>query len=460
MDVFKFSPLDFLFTCLGLIFLLLDIGLDILAAVNFYQEKKYVSLGVLLLLLVASSVLVQAFSWLWYSYEDYKRRTKVEKCLSPGQLKLLHVFQLGIYFRHASVVETSVQSFFQNVGDYGSFAVYLSHDLSMLRLIETFSESAPQVALMLTIILQQGKLEQIAVLKALGSASAIAFSVTMYHRSLRRFLPDKERQPVISSVVYFFWNLILIASRITALALFASVLPCFVFSHFFCAWLVLFFCAWRSKTDFMDSPGGEWLYRGTVATIWYFNWFNVVEGTTRNRTLLYHGYILADISFLCSLWCWKIAYVEISPLYASITAVSVVAVYILGLLVKIIYYKLYHPNLGRQELKGDGERLETGQGPMTDTEDVVDSGLLPPERESQDTDTDVTFKMCSGPSEPSPEIKVVREDAHITDGNGAQSERASKHPVRSEGLTRPDSSAHSTEHCNKRMRKLAANFYS
>lgn len=43
-------------------------------------------------------------------------------------------------------------------GNDGDYAVYLSHDLGMLRLIETFSESAPQLVLMLTIMLQSDDL--------------------------------------------------------------------------------------------------------------------------------------------------------------------------------------------------------------------------------------------------------------------------------------------------------------
>lgn len=39
--------------------------------------------------------------------------------------------------------------------------VSLTHDLSMLRIIETFSESAPQLMLMLTIILQTGHLDPV-----------------------------------------------------------------------------------------------------------------------------------------------------------------------------------------------------------------------------------------------------------------------------------------------------------
>ncbi|XP_076611070.1 XK-related protein 8-like [Chaetodon auriga] len=427
MGVFKYSPVDFLFTCVGLVFLLLDIGLDMWAAVTFYQEKAYVKLSILLLFLLGSSVLVQAFSWLWYSYEGFKRETKVEKWLSRGQLLVLHVLQLGIYIRHAGVVEVSLRSFFSEQPDPEDISVFLSHDLSMLRLIETFSESSPQLVLMVTIILQRGQLDPVTVLKAVGSASAIAFSVTMYHRALRSFLPDKKQQPLTSSVVYFLWNLLLISSRLAALALFASVLPCFIFTHFFCSWVVLLFFVWRSQTALMDSLGGEWLYRATVGLIWYFDWFNVVEGQTRNRTLLYHGYILADISLLCGLWCWQMSteppYFEISHLSAVIVAISVVAVYILGLLFKVIYYKCFHPNLSKEELKGDtDERPLAGEEPTTSTD------------HKDDTDEEDPY---SGP-----QLRSGGPGGDVVD----------------RGWLSPP--APHAERCNKRMRKLAENFYS
>ncbi|KAM6904337.1 XK-related protein 8-like isoform 2-T2 [Lycodopsis pacificus] len=427
MGVFKFSPEDLLFTCLGLVLLLLDIVLDMVAVCNFYREEDYASLCILLLLLVGSSVLVQAFSWLWFSYEDEnedQRQTKVEKCLNPFMLKFLHVLQLGMYFRHAGVMELTFFRSLSDIRDPESVTVYLNHDLSMLRLIETFSESAPQLVLMLTIMLQSGELGPVTVLKACGSASAIAFSVTMYHRSLRSFLPDKEKQRMMSSAVYFLWNLLLISSRLAALALFASVLPCFVFAHIFCSWTVLFFFVWWSETDFMDSPCGEWLYRATVGLIWYFDWFNVAEGRTRHRTLLYHGYMLVDISLLCSLWCWKMSpdppYLEIPPVYAVITAVSVVVVYILGLLIKMLYYRCYHPNLAKEELKGD---TTVGQGPTmfkTFSVDQPDSSISSAANEVLEEIHHTGVSDRSGPGAPAPDIK----------------------------------------RCNKRMRKLAENFYS
>lgn len=99
MGWFKYSGWDFVLTCLGLAFLLYDIVSDVLAVRGFYEEKAYLCLGIMVVLLLGSSVLVQAFSWLWYSYEGYKRETRVEKIPSVTALKLLHVLQLGIYIR-------------------------------------------------------------------------------------------------------------------------------------------------------------------------------------------------------------------------------------------------------------------------------------------------------------------------------------------------------------------------
>lgn len=254
------------------------------------------------------------------------------------------------------------------------------------------------------------------VLKAVGSASAVAFSVTTYHRSLRSFLPDKEKQTLSSSVFYFLWNLLLLSSRLTSLALFSSVLPCFIVPHFLCSWLLLLFFVWRVGTDFMESARGEWLYRGTVALILYFNWFNVGPGRTRTRTVLYHGFMVADVLLLCSLWSWRNSwedlYFEIPLLNCVVTTVTVVSVYIVGLVLKLIYYRCFHPNLSKADLEGGGTAVVQSAATSGDQVDFCGVG--------EEGEGVVSFRMGLVPPPPLPPP-----------------------PVRD----------------NKRMRKLAENFY-
>ncbi|KAJ8366470.1 hypothetical protein AAFF_G00353600 [Aldrovandia affinis] len=163
----------------------------------------------------------------------------------------------------------------------------------------------------------------------------------MYHRSLRSFLVDKTQQSYASSALYFLWNLLLIAPRVAALALLGSALPCLVPAHFLCLWLPLFLWAWLQRTDFMDSVGGEWLYRGAVALVWYFSWFSVAEGRSRGRSLIYHAFMAADGALLLAVW-WTLRDDEPAVFLAAIPLS-----YILGLLLKALYYRHAHPSLAR-----------------------------------------------------------------------------------------------------------------
>lgn len=177
--------------------------------------------------------------------------------------------------------------------------------------------------------------------------------VVDYHRSLRSFLPDKAKQAWGSSLIYFLWNLLLIAPRVAALALFASVLPCYIAAHFLLLWLVFVLWAWRQRTDFMDSQGGEWLYRATVGLIWYFSWFNVAEGRTRGRSFIYHSLITTDmVILLVTWWCYRSP--EETETYALALLITLTFTYLLGLLFKTVYYCCFHPKLWRPPVRDPG----------------------------------------------------------------------------------------------------------
>ncbi len=95
-----FHLLKYLFTLVGLLLFLLDIALDIWTVVSFYQDGAYVYMAVMIFLLLGSSVLLQVFSWLWYSDSLDKIETKVEKFADRHLLiKPFHFLQLGVHLR-------------------------------------------------------------------------------------------------------------------------------------------------------------------------------------------------------------------------------------------------------------------------------------------------------------------------------------------------------------------------
>ena len=195
---------------------------------------------------------------------------------------------------------------------------------------------------------------------------------------MRSFHKDKAEMPWTSSLVYFLWNFLLIAPRVAAIALFASTLPLGMIAvHFICLWLTLFLWAWRQKTDFMDSLAGEWLYRATVALIWYFSWINVSQGGSRRRSIIYHSMIAVDIMLLLGLWwCWHSDQdPSIFGMPALAVFISVGGSYTVGIILMIAYYKILHPNKTATEESGDDERAPACLGEELVGEDTVDTRL-------------------------------------------------------------------------------------
>ncbi|TRY93058.1 hypothetical protein DNTS_023833 [Danionella cerebrum] len=347
---FKPSAWEYAFTCLGLLFFLLDIAMDVWTVVSLYQEEAYVYMGLMIFILLGSSVLLQVFSWIWYSESLDALETEVEnKVINHNLMKPFHILQLGIHLRYAGIIEVSTRDFLyqQNVVEESA---YLSNDLQMLRLFEAFSESAPQLTLMMCLTLQRGELELFTGFKLFSSAASIASVMSMYHHSMRVFL---DKNPCTGTAVFFLWNLMLIIARVSALALFCSVFSCYITVHFLLWWMVLIFVAWRQKTNFMDSRGWECLYRASVGLIWYFSWFNISAGRKGFKSAIYHSIMGLDTAMLLGFWCWKV--IEFGGCWRSLNPSIVIPVvlglYICGILLQIVYYKLFHP-------QGDPQKIE------------------------------------------------------------------------------------------------------
>ncbi|XP_017337314.1 XK-related protein 8 [Ictalurus punctatus] len=354
---------DVLLSVLSLLLFLVDVVLDLWAVVSLYQEQKYLSMGLLISLLLGSSLLLQIFSWLWYSDSSKNQETKVERFVSRhGLLAPVHICQLGVFLRFAAVMEISSRSFKQSDLRRTGIAVYLNHDLSMLRMFEAFSESAPQLVLMTALIMEMPELHVFTVVKIVGSLSSLSFTMLSYHRNMRAFVPEKQKMGWSSSVIYFLWNLFLIGPRVVCVCLFASVLPCHIAAHFLSLWTLLVLWAWWQKTDFMDTNAGEWLYRATVALIWYFSWFNVVEGSTKLRGIIYHMVIGVDTMLLLGLWWWRrsveSARLDPLPINPYLLIAMLIIIYIIGVLLKLVYYRKFHPKQPDLQLDEKDEKPE------------------------------------------------------------------------------------------------------
>ncbi|KAL1255718.1 hypothetical protein QQF64_013779 [Cirrhinus molitorella] len=347
-------------------------------------------MAVLIFLLLGSSVLLQVFSWIWYSDSVKLIETKVEKFADKHLLlKPFHFLQFGVYLRYAGVIETSTMDLLHRISNFRNGVRHsiredgkLKYDFLMLRLIEAFSENVPQLTLILSRILQRGELELITGLKILTTAAAIAFNVALYHQGMHVSGSKGCKMSWMSTMIYFLWNLLLIIPRVTALALFCSVLPCYIIAHFLSLWMLLVLVVWSQKTDHMKSPGWEWLFRAAVGLIWYFSWFNVSKkGSLKVKMAIYCSLMALDTMLLLGFWCWKVF--EYAGCWSSLNPYVVIptllGLYVIGILVKIIYYKWFHPKLPEASEEGQIRQAATCDADSTDsfTENMTAAPVQP-----------------------------------------------------------------------------------
>ncbi len=209
-------------------------------------------------------------------------------------------------------------------------------------------------------------------LKILTAAAAIAINVALYHRGMHVYGSKGRQMSWISTVIYFLWNLLLIIPRVTALALFCSVLPFYIIAHFLSLWILLILVAWSQKTDHMKSHGWEWLFRAAVGLIWYFSWFNVSKkGNIKVKMALYYSFMALDTVMLLGIWCWKVF--ENAGCWSSLSPYTVIptllGLYVIGILEKMIYYRWFHPKMAEPS-EGPIRQAATYDADSTDSTDL------------------------------------------------------------------------------------------
>ncbi|XP_073521077.1 XK-related protein 8 isoform X2 [Phyllobates terribilis] len=88
--------------------------------------------------------------------------------LRPSCLTVLHLLQLGYPLRCIHSLEVGIAAY-RNPKDkkFKDYAYFLTHDISMMRLVETFLENTPQLILVLYIIIQREVIQPFQLMKAI-----------------------------------------------------------------------------------------------------------------------------------------------------------------------------------------------------------------------------------------------------------------------------------------------------
>ncbi|XP_040090054.1 XK-related protein 6 [Oryx dammah] len=367
--------LDCLWIVLALLVFFGDVGTDLWLALDYYRKGDYGYFGLTLFFVLVPSLLVQSLSFRWF-VQDYTGGGlgAVEGLSSrgppmmgagyghgagpsatPGAQRLcrlsvwiwqsvIHLLQMGQVWRYIRTMYLGIQSQRQKEHQRRFYwaMMYEYADVNMLRLLETFLESAPQLVLQLCIMVQKSRAETLPCVSSVTSLMSLAWVLASYHKLLRDSRDDKKSMSYRGALIHLFWRLFTISSRVISFALFASIFQLYFGIFVVVHWCAMAFWIIHGGTDFCMSKWEEILFNMVVGIVYIFCWFNVKEGRTRYRMFAYYTIVLTENAALTFLWYFY-RNPETTDSYAVPALCCVFISFVAGIALMLFYYGVLHP---------------------------------------------------------------------------------------------------------------------
>ncbi|TRY89727.1 hypothetical protein DNTS_027606 [Danionella cerebrum] len=384
----EYSLLDCFWTLCALLVFFSDGASDLWLAADYYLRRDYWWFALTLVFIIIPSVVVQVLSFRWFAYDyldangsgsaaaamvaasnaeshfstkdsaergagrsstDTETRSGAQNfCRAFVWLfqSAVHILQLAQVWRYVHALYLGVQSLWRRDQEQKHFywrRMYANADISMLRLLETFLKSAPQLVLQLSIIIQSGQVLPLQGLSASASLMSLGWMMASYQKALRDSRDDKLPMSYKAVVVHMLWHMFTVGARAMAFALFVSIFQLYFGIFIVAHWCAMTFWIIQGETDFCMSKWEEIIYNMMVGIVYIFCWFSVREGPTRGRLLLYSLVILVENMALTSVW-YVYHSSRISEFYAVVVVCIVACSYALGTFFMFVYYCLLHPD--------------------------------------------------------------------------------------------------------------------
>jgi hypothetical protein len=173
--------------------------------------------------------------------------------------------------------------------------------------------------------------------------------VAAYQRALRASLPEKAMLGNVQLILLFLWRIFTVGARVLALALFASSFGWPMFVVVGIHWFIMFIWIFMQNTTFCQTRLQELFFDMVAASVSIFDFFNLIEGHTRMRYLIYYILVYAENCVMVVLYYYANPYKSCWYVYTSM--IAVLGLFFFGILIQLVYYLVYHPNNDRRNNK-------------------------------------------------------------------------------------------------------------
>ena len=280
-------------------------------------------------------------------------------------------------------------------------------DICMLRLFDSFMESAPQLLFQLYVMCTSEKWSAWTGISAVASCVSLGWGVAAYSQALRLVREDKSELSWTGMALQTTWRFFMLVARITAMLLLCLAIGKWAIIVFLIHWLVMAAWVLWQDTDFCTNAWEERLYNAVVGVIYCFCFFNLKEGRSRYRMAIFYTItFIENISFMAVYYVLKFCQenqLDVEPDLFSLMAMSTVVVgFVVGLCSMVLYYRFHHPagpipccSKGEEDRAEKVGRKEDSEGPdfvIKDATYVEDKDTSPPEKPPRDVNRSNSLK--------------------------------------------------------------------
>jgi len=393
----RYNWFDLLCTMISIVTYVLDVVMDCIVAYYFYHLAvdhgiyHFWYFGLTIFFILMPSLTMTGFSFRWYLMDNDNTQLPVVGTFRWILRLLILLFQIAPILRYLDSIrygilsrcarskeeraptQTLKEKYRRERVKWYTLMVYEDADATLLRLYESFMESAPQLVLQLYILLKDPHASRIypykpsrtpeynheedqysipgvdpyiklsiLVLSVTSSLVSLAWSLVVYHRSLRYTYPHKKNISLLGTLFQFLWHFCSISARVVALSLFASVLPKWIGPLCAGHWVVMASWVVWQRTAACNTRCEEFLFALVLGMIYIFMFFNAKEERTRFKYMLYYTFCLLENSAIIAIWFLSDK-TNRTDWYVFPAMTGHYLAFFAGIFFMICYYLWFHP---------------------------------------------------------------------------------------------------------------------